>query len=92
LKKVAVILTQPIENNSSSMIRCKGIISALAKIGYELTCFCPNANVESIYYGKDSDLESCVRIVRYGGNKVLNVKSKCVKDAKSINKKILTIY
>lgn len=91
MEKVAVILTQPIENSTSSMIRCKGILDALAKIGYEITCFCPNADTESIYYGKDSALDASIQIKRYGSKKVLKVRDKNIGEAKSLKKKIVAV-
>ena len=66
MKKVAVILTQSIENDTSSAIRCRNIISAIAALDYDLTCYCPHPNTDSIYYGKTTDADRGFRVVRYG--------------------------
>ena len=65
-KEIVVLLTQPIENNTSSMIRCKGIIDALAELGNKLTCICPDNR--DTYFITDA-----YKVIRYGKAKKENV-------------------
>lgn len=65
MKRIAVILTQPIENDTSSAIRCRNIITAIAKLGHDTTCYCPYPNKESMYYGRGAT-DANFKIERYG--------------------------
>ena len=65
MSKIAVILAQPMEYNTSSMIRCSGIINALFDAGHAVTCYMPNADVNSRYYGK-ATIHSEIDVKRYG--------------------------
>lgn len=71
MKKAIVILTQPIEANTSSMIRSRNIIKELPSCGYETICYSP-------YSGSMNELEfilPSVEIKRYGKvNYVANFK------------------
>lgn len=91
MQKIVIILTQAIENNSSSMIRCKNIINALVQIGYEVTCYCPNPDVKSVYYGEDKGINSCVRIERYGNARIFKVDANNSKEKKNLKKRFISV-
>ena len=66
MSRIAIILVLPIEYNTSSMLRCRSIISALAEMGHTIKCYCPNPDVNSKYYSKEQiDIHGMV-ISRFG--------------------------
>lgn len=50
MSRIAVILALPIEYNTSSMLRCRSIISALQKNGHYIKCYCPRPDIHNKYY------------------------------------------
>lgn len=64
--KIIVILAQPIEYNTSSMIRTRNIMNALSDLGYNLVCFSPFADNKNIYYSTDDGHRENIKIVQYG--------------------------
>lgn len=66
MAKIAIVLVLPIEYNTSSMLRCKSIISALAEMGHKIKCYCPNPDVNSKYYTKDRINIPSIEISRFG--------------------------
>lgn len=66
MAKIAIVLVLPIEYNTSSMLRCRSIISALAELGHEIKCYCPSPDVNSRYYSKDKINIPNVEISRFG--------------------------
>lgn len=66
MAKIAIILVLPIEYNTSSMLRCKSIISALGEMGHRIKCYCPNPDINSKYYSKDNIEIPGVVIFRFG--------------------------
>ena len=69
MQKVVVILTQPIESNTSSMIRCKNIVKAIAQNGHQLTCFCPYPNVKKNNIEESDGDRVGLDVRRFGGEK-----------------------
>jgi len=90
MSKIAIILTEAIENSTSSMIRCKGIISALVNCGQEVTCFSPNSS-QSIYCAEHSAVTGCGTIVHYGANIVADLKPKEGEVPRGAKKRILAV-
>lgn len=66
MKNIVVIFAQPIENNTSSMIRCRSIINELPSSGWTVTCFTPHADKTSIYYDENAAIAPQIHIERYG--------------------------
>lgn len=67
MARIAVVLVLPIEYNTSSMLRCRAIISALGEMGHELKCYCPNPDKNSKYFGKEDVKIPGLEIFRFGG-------------------------
>ena len=65
MKKILVILTQPIEDDSSSMLTARGVIATLAKSNI-ITCVVPYCDKRSIYYNKSINGIDNVDIIHYG--------------------------
>lgn len=87
MKKIVVILAQPVEYNTSSMIRCRSIINELPALGWEITCFSPYPDRNNMYYDQNAVIEPRIHIERYGTS-VQQVKS--VTEGKNpVKKKIL---
>ena len=93
MARIAIILALPIEYNTSSMLRCRSVIFALAELGHEIKCYCPNPDKNSKYYGNEKVDIPGLEIFRFGkpawskqGGNELTSKSK--KSLKSIIKEI----
>lgn len=82
MAKIAVILVLPIEYNTSSMLRCRAIISALGEMGHELKCYCPNPDKNSKYFGKDDVKIPRMEIFRFGGKAWSETKGELGQNAK----------
>ena len=67
MANIAVILVLPIEYNTSSMLRCRSIISALGEMGHKIKCYCPNPDSNSKYYSKEMVDIPGIEIFRFGG-------------------------
>lgn len=67
MSRIAVVLVLPIEYNTSSMLRCRTIISALAEMGNEITCICPNPDKDNRYFSYEDINIPGVTLFRYGG-------------------------
>ena len=66
MAKIAIILVEPIEYNTSSMLRCRSIICALVEMGHEIDCYCTNPNINSRYYSKSQIEVPGMKIHRFG--------------------------
>ena len=83
MARIAIILVLPIEYNTSSMLRCRSIISALAEMGHEIKCYCPNPDKNSKYYSKERIDIPGLEISRFGKNawssqdNIQPIKGKC---------------
>lgn len=66
MKKIVVILAQPVEYNTSSMIRCRSIINELPSLGWEVTCFSPRPDKSNMYFDQNVIIEPQIHIERYG--------------------------
>ena len=75
MKKIAVILTQPIDNSTSSMIRCRNIINEYPKLGWSVICFSPYPDQSSKYYDEHINLSSHIIVKRYGEEKSAPLKN-----------------
>lgn len=64
--KVITVFTQPIENNTSSMIRCRNVLNGIAELGHQIIAYSPHPDMNSIYYGHDITIDSNIEIRRYG--------------------------
>lgn len=64
--KVAVVFSQAIENDTSSMIRCRNIINELPGLGHTVVCFSPYPDEDSIYFNKLASISEDILIFRYG--------------------------
>lgn len=88
--RILTIFTQAIENNTSSMIRCRNVINGLATIGNHITVYSPFPDKNSIYYGEEFRINPGIEVRRYGKKTNYNM------DKKGQNKKkngiILRIY
>lgn len=67
MAKIAVVLVLPVEYNTSSMLRCRAIISALGEMGHSLKCYCPNPDKNSKYFSKEEVNIPGMEIFRFGG-------------------------
>ena len=67
MAKIAIVLVLPIEYNTSSMLRCRTIISSLAGMGNEITCFCPNPDKNNKYFSNEAVDIPGMQLFRYGG-------------------------
>ena len=90
MKKVVIILTQAIENNTSSMIRCKSIISELPQLGYKVCCFCPYPSSSSEYAQVGVEIKDIV-IKRFGSKMPIDFSKKDKSSSKSIKSKVISI-
>ncbi len=83
--RIAVILTLPIEYNTSSNIRSKAIIKGLYENGNEVICYCPKADTKHKYYGQnDLDLYK-IEVIRYKKNYIrTNMEGNIAGNSKSI--------
>lgn len=66
MKNVVVIFTQPIENNTSSMIRGRNIVNEIARMQNRVVCYSPYPDVNSMYYDSNAKINSQIEIRRYG--------------------------
>ena len=66
MKKIAIVLTQPIEYSTSSMIRCRTIVNALIQQKNEVICLSPYADTTSKYYDSSFKIDPQTTIIRYG--------------------------
>lgn len=64
--KILTIFTQPIENNTSSMIRCRNVLNGIASLGNDIIVYSPYPNVNSMYYGKEYKIDTRIVVRRYG--------------------------
>lgn len=90
MRKITVILTQAIENNTSSMIRCKSVISAFPELGYQVDCYCPYPTVNGIYKQRNVEIKN-VHIKRFGGENPINYANINVSKPKGIKGTIFHI-
>lgn len=97
MKDIVVIFAQPIENNTSSMIRCRSMINGLAELGRKVTCYSPYPNKSNMYYGEEVTIASGIQVERYGTpiqdikavmEGKLTIKKKIVKSLYHLYKKI----
>ena len=88
MKKILVICTQPMENSTSSMIRCRNIINELA-IENQIVCYAPYANENSIYYDKQAYLNSGIEVRKYGKKIEVSIGRENGKSKKNILIRIL---
>ena len=88
MKKILVICTQPMENSTSSMIRCRNIINELA-VENQIVCYAPCANENSIYYDKQAYLNPSIEVRKYGKKIEVNIRKEKGKSKKNILMKIL---
>lgn len=65
MSRIAIILALPVEYNTSSMLRCRSIINAMAFLGHSIKVYMPNPDVNSKYYSPQLNLQN-VEIFRYG--------------------------
>lgn len=93
MTKIAVILALPIEYNTSSMIRCRSIITELGNMGNNIECYCPYYDENSKYYSNKTISIPNLEIVRYGKRTktvdVTSIKHFEKRSMKSILKKII---
>lgn len=83
MKKVIVIFTQPVEENTSSMIRSRNILEKLPLCGYKTICYSPYSNKDEISLPN-------IDIRRYGKiNHVAKIKEK-INSSKNIKQKFLS--
>lgn len=66
MARIAIILVLPVEYNTSSMLRCRSIISALAEMGHKIKCYCPNPDKNSKYFSKEKIEIPGMEIYRFG--------------------------
>lgn len=66
MKKIVVIFAQPIEYNTSSMIRCRSIINELPALGWKVTCYSPYPDKGNMYYDEKAVIAPQIQIERYG--------------------------
>ena len=67
MAKIAVVIVLPIEYNTSSMLRCRAIISALVEMGHKIKCYCPNPDKNNKYFSKEGINIPEMEIFRFGG-------------------------
>ncbi len=72
MKKIAVVLTQPIDYSTSSMIRCRNIINEYPKLGWSVICFSPYPDQHNIYYDGQINLNPDITVKRYGKKRIGN--------------------
>jgi len=91
MSKIAIILVLPLEYNTSSMLRCRSIITALAERGHTLKCYCPNPDKNSKYYDQDYDTIPNVEVYRFKKTVIKNEGNSRVanKSIKSLIKKMM---
>lgn len=65
-QRLAIVLAQPVEYNTSSMIRTRNIMNALSDLGYKIICFSPYGDIINIYYSEDCELRSKISVIHYG--------------------------
>ena len=63
MSKIAVVLVLPIEYDTSSMLRCRTIIKALASLGNETICYCPYPDTNNKYFNKSNINIPYVKII-----------------------------
>ena len=66
MNRIAVIITSPIEYNTSAMLRCKTIINALVSLGNSVKCYMPNYDEKNKYYSKNTEINPKLEIYRFG--------------------------
>ena len=69
MSRIAVILTNPWEYNTSSMLRCRTIICALADSGHKVICFTPFPEYDNLYYVHSSIEHDNIELIRFGKQK-----------------------
>lgn len=84
MKKVIVIFTQPIEENTSSMIRCRNILKELPQCGYKAICYAP-------YSSKNEISLLNIEIRRYGKINYIAKLKENINSKKNIKQKFLSI-
>ena len=87
MKKIAIVLTQPIEYGTSSMIRCRNIINEYPKRGWEVICFSPYPDRNSQYYDEHINMDSHIKLKRYGG---IYDAGRTSNEKKTLKKKLLS--
>lgn len=77
MKNIVVIFAQPIENNTSSMIRGRNIVNEIVRMGNKVVCYSPYPDISNKYYDVNSHIEAGMEIRRYGkvgtGKKPVNL-------------------
>lgn len=91
MSKIAIIMVLPIEYNTSSMLRCRSIISALAEIGHNITCFCPYPDEKNKYFSNESINISDLKIHRFANVIHNNSSSNAIQERTSFKKSIKEI-
>ena len=66
MSKIAVILTNPWEYNTSSMLRCRTLICALADCGHRIICFTPYPECDNLYFCHSSIEHDNIELIRFG--------------------------
>lgn len=89
MKIVDIIITQPVENNTSSMIRCLQIMKELPKMGYRTICYCPYPDINGKYNNGEVKLEG-IEIRRFGSTKKIQISNRDIKSAKNLKQKCFT--
>ena len=87
MKSIVVISGQPIENNTSSMIRCRSILNGLSELGWKLTCYSPYPDKNNMYYDEATRIAPQIQVEHYGVP-ITSVKS-IIEGRITIKKKII---
>lgn len=88
--RVAVILGEPVEYNTSSMIRIRNIINALFRIGCHVDCYSPYPDLYSKYYSEKIELNTDINLIRYG-DKIVNPLCKQYKKKNKVKERIINV-
>ena len=90
MSTVDVILTQPIENNTSSMIRSLSIIRELPNMGLHVICYCPYPDKNGKYNNGDISIKD-VTIRRYGPQQKIKIVEDSINGSKGIRQIIIVV-
>lgn len=90
MSTVDVILTQPIENNTSSMIRSLSIIRELPNMGLHVICYCPYPDKNGKYNNGDISIKD-VTIRRYGPRQKIKIAEDSINGSKGIRQIIIVV-
>ena len=64
--RILTVFSQPIENNTSSMIRCRNVLNGFAEIGNSIVAYSPYPDKHSKYYGEKFSINDSIQVRRYG--------------------------